>query len=449
MTDSTPGNFTRRAALRTGAVLGVAAPLGAVGWTAEADQRSRQTAAPNRNSLRQAVSFLQLATDAYATSGKRFVQSYYDGSGLGDIGFIYDNALTTIALLAAGDYTRAQGIGDGLLFAQANDAAKDGRLRQAYHADTFVNPDGSPHYGYEFGLVGTAVGDMSWTGLALAQLARRTGKSRFLAGAVRIGEWIVDNTYSTTGLKGYTFGETAGLEDHKSTEHNIDVYALFTLLHQLTKDAAWKRYATHAWNFVEAVWNADDGFFWTGSDDGAAINKNPLQLPLDVQTWSWLAARKEKYAGALDWARTNLATTDNPLRTNSALTGNYSVRGVGFASGTFRTDVTKKIGGQDYNPLPDSGGVWFEGTGQLALSLGNRNRGSDRARADGLLDNIRSAQNNLGTGQTFGGKDAVGGVVAASSPIDTGFGFGYYQHRHTAATSWYVFALTGFNPYVF
>ena len=78
-----------------------------------------------------------------------------------------------------------------------------------------------------FGFTGTAVGDMSWTGLALAQLARTPGARRYLDGAVRIGRWIHRNEYSTTGLGGYTFGETPGLEGFKSSEHNIDVYALF------------------------------------------------------------------------------------------------------------------------------------------------------------------------------------------------------------------------------
>jgi hypothetical protein len=40
-------------------------------------------------------------------------------------------------------------------------------------------------------------------------------------------------------------------------------------------------------------------------------------------------------------------------------------------------------------------------------------------------------------------------VVAASSPLHTGFGFGYYPNLHLGATSWLVFAGTGVNPYRF
>ncbi len=350
-------------------------------------------------------------TDTYRSTGQRLAQSYMDESGLNDIAFIYDNALTSLALMAAGDLGHARAIGDGLLYAQDHDQTyTDGRLRQAYHADTFVNDDGTAHFGWEFNLTGTAVGDMSWSGLALAQLARRVPRGDYLDGALRIGRWIVDNTYSTTGLGGYTFGETAGLEQHKSTEHNLDVYAFFRLLARLTGDRRWNSRAQHAWKFVEAVWNDEDGFFWTGSDDGAAINKNAKQLPLDVQTWFWLSVGKGKYAECLDWASTNLRSTDTPLRTNSALTGNDTFTGVAFASGTFRTDVNAHVGGQEWNPLPDDGGVWFEGTGQLALALRKRDRTGDLAASDELLSTLRSSQTRSAPTRPT----AAGGSRAAS-----------------------------------
>jgi hypothetical protein len=383
----------------------------------------------------------------------RLAQSYQDESGLDDIAFIYDNALTALALIAAGDLARARAIGDALMYAQSHDQSfTDGRLRQAYHANTFVNTDETAHFGWEFGLTGTAVGDMSWSGIALAQLARRVPRGPYLDGALKIGRWIFDNTYRTTGLGGYSFGRTGTdqPDEHRSSEHNIDVYAFFRLLARLTGDGRWNARARHALEFVEAVWNGDDGFFWTGSNDGLAVNKNPKQLPLDVQTWFWLAIGKRRYAECLDWASTNLRSTDTPLRINSALRGNDTFTGVAFASGTLRTDVDARVGGtEEWRPYPDDGGVWFEGTGQLALALRKRDRSADLASSDALLATLRTAQQKLGAGQTFGRKRIDGGIQAASSPIDTGFGFAYHPHLHTAATSWYVFAATGFNPYRF
>ena len=58
---------------------------------------------------------------------------------------------------------------------------------------------------------------MAWAGIALAQLARTTGATVYRVGSVAVGRWIQANTFSDTGLGGYTFGETAGLERHKST----------------------------------------------------------------------------------------------------------------------------------------------------------------------------------------------------------------------------------------
>jgi len=442
-----PLPLSRRAALGGAAVLGATAPFALSALPSQALPLPAHH--PDHDS-KTAKKFLQRVVDAYRATGPRLAQSYQDDSGLTDIAFVYDNALAVIALLSVGDRARARAIGDALLYAMENDETFDDyRLRQAYHANTFTNPDGTAHFGWEFGLVGTAVGDMSWAGIALAHLARVTKRAEYLEGAVRIGDWIQRNARSTSGLKGYTFGETAGLEDHKSTEHNIDVFAFFTLLRRLTGRSVWASRAQHAWDFVERVWNADEGFFWTGSDDGAAINKAAGQLPLDVQTWSWLAARNSGYGGALDWARTNLATVDTPLRANSALTGNLQLSGVVFASGSLNTDPTKNIGGQDWNPKPDVAAVWLEGTAQLALALANRGADGDEARAEALMEQLSTAQALLGKGQKFGGTVNPGGLVAATSPLDTGFGFGYFPNLHVGATSWYVMALEEVNPYRF
>ena len=451
--DITDGsNFALRPVSRR-LLIGGSAALG-VGLTAFGSQTAeaapgKLSASWNGKSSRAAIKFLKGVTNAYRTTGPRLAQSYQDGSGLTDVAFVYDNALAIIALLNAGEGAAARALGDGLLYAQAHDAEfTDGRLRQAYHADTFIFEDGNVHFAYEYGLTGTAVGDMAWAGIALAQLARATGIARYRAGAVKIADWIQTNTYSTSGLGGYTFGATAGLETRKSTEHNIDVAGFFRLIQTLTGQRVWRDRSDHAWAFVEQTWNDADGFFWTGSEaDGSTINKLGTQLPLDPQTWSWLVRRQGAYAEALDWAAANLATTDTPQRLNSALKGNQKVTGVAFASGSLQADTSAQI--DQYNPKPDSGAVWFEGTAQLALSLADRNRKGDRAAAQELLDAVIWAQDELGADQLFGGKRIEGGVVAASSPLQTGFGFGYYPNLHVGATSWFVFAGTGVNPYVF
>ena len=79
--------------------------------------------------------------------------------------------------------------------------------------------------------------------------------------------------------------------------------AFFRLIQTLTGKRVWRDRADHAWAFVEQVWNDEDGFFWTGSDDGSAINKLGTQLPLDAQPWSWLARRQRRVRGGAGLGR--------------------------------------------------------------------------------------------------------------------------------------------------
>src|SRR6266542_3935755 len=143
---------------------------------------------------------------------------------------------------------RAVTLGDALLFAQDHDPQhSDGRLRQAYNVgpsvfydgspqpDGFVRADGKANVGFQFGFTGTAVGDMAWAGIALVALARRTREARFRDGAVRIGEWIIANTFSNQPLGGYRFGVDGGNNPlpFSATEHNIDLVGLFGQLADL------------------------------------------------------------------------------------------------------------------------------------------------------------------------------------------------------------------------
>jgi hypothetical protein len=109
--------------------------------------------------------------------------------------------------------------------------------------------------------------------------------------------------------------------------------------------------------------------------------------------------------------------------------------------------------------------VWLEGTGHLAAALWARNSGPDRDRARHHLAQVASVQARLGGGQTVGRTSgpngaldpagtvtgsplpAKSGIVAASSAFDTGFGFGYFQRQHVGATSWFLIAALGVNPY--
>ncbi|MFF1292507.1 MULTISPECIES: Tat pathway signal sequence domain protein [unclassified Streptomyces] len=447
--------FDRRALIGTG--LGAAVLLAAGSGTARAADRA-QASARSR-----AQAFLAAAMDAYPDHGTiRLAQSYTDQAGLFSTAFTYDNALAILANLACdtkAGRSRAATLGDALLYAQANDPDHDdGRLRQAYNVgpytfydgtpqpDGFVRADGKANVGWQFGFTGTAVGDMAWAGIALAALARRTGERRFLAGAVRIGEWIDRTGRTDEPLGGFKFGVDGANKKlpFTSTEHNTDLIGLFGRLARLTGDRVWRERRAVAGAFVKKMWEPDGGFFYTGTNDGVTINKSPI--PEDTQTWTHLALNSPVYGRSLDWAATELAVLDTPERPNSTVPAGQSYEGVTFSSASLLANEGAPIA--DGQPRPDRNGVWFEGTAHLALALRHRRDAGDEKRARRLIASIERAQDLLGAGQTFGGRAvaARSGVVSASSPLDTGFGFGYYPYLHTGATAWYLLAAARSNP---
>ena len=411
--------------------------------------------------------FLHTMMDAYAQAQTlRLIQSYSDQMQLLSTSFVYDNAVVINALLERGDsenLRRALLLGETLLYAQQHDSIGDGRVRQAYFVDqpdtngAFLRPALVPFF-----FIGSATGDMSWVAMALAQLFARSGEPRFLNGAVRLGQWLVKNTFSTTGAGGFTAGVDANNNPltYKSTEHNIDAVALFTMLAQLTGDSSWSVQAQHARSFVQAMFNAPSDFFWTGTLlDGATINTNPI--PEDVNTWSFLALQDPQFAGSMDWAKTNLAVTDTPQSFNNSVAGNkVRISGVTYTNFAQHPPIVANdfAPSDPFSTPPNPNSVWLEGTAHVAAALRARNLpaeldlpgfSGDRNTAAFLLLNILGAQATQGAGQTCAGQTIppATGVVAASSELNTGFGFSYKPFLHIGATGWFAIAGQARNPF--
>src|SRR5258708_3105482 len=424
-------------------------------------------------SVNRAYDYLSFAMDAYQQGQTpRLVQSYSDSQGLGSTAFVYYNALTILAYLERGrgdDVARAMLLGDSFLYAQTHDPTyADGRVRQAYwvgpftlsyasNDSYFVRGDGSVNLvGAPWFFQGSSVSDMSWVAIALARLFARTRKSRYLDGSIRLGQWIVDNAFDTAGVGGYSFGvdgKNNRLNLTKLTEHNVDAYGLFiNLLAPLTRDANWTRNGQHALEFIQRLWNAQGGFFYTGSSDGNTIDTAVVLE--EVQSESYLALLDRRYESALDWTKTNLIATDTPQSLNPSLTGNLRLSGVSFSN--VSRHATERANSGD--PLPDPDAVWLEGTGHMAAALQARRRKvrndlptfhGDLVTASDYSSQISLAQTQLGRNQKVNGLAIPdeSGVVAASSILNTGTGFSYYPNVHLAATSWYLIAALSGNPY--
>jgi len=423
-------------------------------------------------SVNRAHEFLRLMMDAYQQGTTlRLVQSYSDSGDLGSTAFVADTALTIIARLQRhrkAELSRAALLGDSFLYAQAHDPIyTDGRLRAAYwvgpftlpfaHNDAyFVRPDGTVNLvGAPWFFQGSGVADVAWAAIALGQLFARTDARRYLEGAVGLGNWIVDNAFDPGGLGGYTFGVDGNNVRlrHKSLEHNILAYALFTnLLAPLTGDPIWAARGQHAREFIERLWNGDGGFFYVGSPDGISIQLSPMAE--NTQSFSYLALRDRRFEGSLEWAKTNLATTDTPQSPHAGFTGNLRLSGVSASSVSRHSTQPES----STDPAPDPDAVWFEGTGHMGAALLDRRRRSSRdlptfhgdvATAATYLSHCALAQDELGKGQTVNGIAIPGGLglVAASGVLNSGFGFAYLPNLHIGATSWYLIAAHSDNPF--
>jgi hypothetical protein len=408
-------------------------------------------------SINNAYLFLDQMMDAYAQGTTvRLCQSYSDqiaGGTFFSTAFVYDNALLVLAYLARGrasDIQRAKVIANALLYAQQNDSVADGRFRQAYFAGA---PDSNGVFvtrGLPF-FQGSAVGDVAWPGIALAQLYARTGVKAYLDGAAKAASFIETTTRDNVNVPpgGYYFGNG---QTNKSTEHNIDVNALFTILAKLTGKVSWLDGAQHAKVFVEAMFDRPSGHFWTGTSDPTHIFFN--NSPEDVQTWSYLAFQDQNFAVSIDWVKTNLASTDTTFAFNNGWGSNGGLRlrvsGVTYAS-------LSKLGTVLGDKTVDADAVWLEGTSHLIAALLSRRLPAkddipsfhgDVNLAGSLIEHVQVAQNSLGSGQTVHGQPLVvgQGLTASTSILNTGFGFNFFPYAHIGATSWYLMAVQAANP---
>ncbi|HEX2593524.1 MAG TPA: hypothetical protein VHL34_18640 [Rhizomicrobium sp.] len=373
-------------------------------------------AAPAKTTpISKAYSYLYSMMDAYSQGGTlRLVRSYTSTPtfSTGSTAFTYDNDLVITALLARAtpeDVQRAMVLGDALIYVQTHDGINDGRVRNAYEAKQLAKDNGRAN-------VATAqsdsyTGNMAWTGIAFIQLYRVTKEPRFLAAAKAIGTYIETSAKDSRGAGGFSGGVLADQSKimWKSTEHNIDAYAFFTLMRSATKEAHWKKDAQSALAFLRTMWNPQAGNFYIGTGlDGVTVNKGD-PTPEDVQTWSYLSLALPEYQSSIDWALTHLTATSGAFQ------------GLSF-------DVA------------DRSGVWYEGTGHAAAALAFRGQTGDDTAYAALIQDIEvgqvSAPNANGSGIDAASKDGLkaGGDVYNAAP-------------HIGATAWYCMAKRRANPY--
>jgi hypothetical protein len=355
--------------------------------------------------------------DAVPGRGPLFLRSYDGEAGaaepqqpaLKSAAFVYDQALAVIALAGCGALPQAARIGEALRLAGTTDT----RLRNAYRAGAVGAQvlrngwwDASQNRWVEDGYqAGSATGNVAWAALALLALHHATHDAKWLDAARGLSRWVVAGQSDTRGAGGFR-GGVDGFDPSptplawKSTEHALDLVALFGWLAAVDRGGGWEGQAARARGFLLAQWDERDGRFGIGTGvDG--VQPNLQTSALDVQLWSQLVPRAEPR-----WQR--------------ALA--YAERAHGVDCG-FDFDA-------------DRDGIWLEGTAQAALAY--RVRG-ELAAADRRLACV--ARETAPDGY----------VYATREPrISTGLAADAYYFRlpHLGATAWAALAALGSNPYV-
>ena len=272
---------------------------------------------------------------------------YRDGQIYPNRSFLYDSALTIKALVAAGDSASVQMARD---VADALVATKlaDGTYYNDRNCGHVLLEDGTPRASFS---QKRTLGDQAWFGLALLDVYRQTGDSKYLERAVEISDWAEDNLKDNGAWKGYRGGYDPDGNPYpwRATEHNIDLFALnrgiavLLSLQNDSREATFVVRATHAGDFVMNMFDPVGGKFWTGTGAGDTINTD--SVPLDAQTWSLLTlARFPQYAGQIDWRRVADWVEDHLQVCDGALCGL-----------TYSDQSTPEI-------------VWLEGTAQAAVA---------------------------------------------------------------------------------
>ena len=346
--------------------------------------------------------------------------------------FSYDNALVAMAFLSEGMTEQAGEIMDAFVYAVKNDRQGIPRVRNAYSAGNIGALPGwasgarLPGW-YDFSesktgdwfedryQVGSNVGNTSYVALALLQYYKQVPSEQYLNTAKALMDWVIDNCSDsgdgfTGGFDGWVEGKepTVFVFTYKSIEHNIDAYAAFNELYNITKEEKYKSAAESALRLIDSMYDSDQGLFYTGTtEDG--VTANTSNIVLDAQVWSALA----------------LGDAFEPYEAALSLVDSMRVGD----------------GGYPFCQSNVNGGWWAEGTAYTALMY--RLRGNDAA--------ATAALNALGGIQLENGLFPAATVENLSTGFDlfTGDPWVYGTDAHIAPAAWFIMAVNGFNPYAF
>ncbi len=189
------------------------------------------------------------------------VASYEGDPALERVAFTYDLSLASQTFLLFGDTANAKEI---LSFYDKKAAKNDGAFFNAYDTMTGESVESLIH-----------VGPNIWVGIAALQYEHRTHDGQFVGLARRIGDWLIGFQDAEGGLQGGP--------DFKwySTEHNLDAYAYFKMLHQLTGDKKYEAAREKVFSWLRK---------YAYSMAEGRMNRGKGDATIATDTFSWAVA---------------------------------------------------------------------------------------------------------------------------------------------------------------
>lgn len=297
---------------------------------------------------------------------------------------LYVDALAAFCFIRQGDVAAAEKMFDHIDSWRKDPAhwgstlAKQG-IPQAWNADTGEADLASDRW----------VGDNAWLLLALEYHRKKTGSERYAGLRDAIADWLVALQDPADGGVWAGFNRQGAMK-HKSTEGNLDCYAVLTMRPEA-------RAGVHRW-LTEKMWIPAENRFRTGSTVDSTA--------LDVVSWA-VAALGADYAKCLPYAEKHYIRSA-PM---DALPGKTA---------------------EGFGDLPGKDRIWFEGTGEMIVAYRVAGRDADAERWIAAMDAVAVPAKTVG----------LGWPCSSNDPAWRGAS----THPFIASGAWYLMGVWKLNP---
>ena len=339
------------------------------------------------------------------------VASFEGDPALEHVAFTYDQALAAQVFLLQDDLEASAAV---LSFFSDRAPRSEGVFFNAY--DTLGG-------GSAESLVHT--GPNIWLGIAALQYENRTKDGRFLPLAIKIGDWALSFQDAEGGLRG------GPNETWYSTEHNLDAYEFFGLLHRVTGKEKYKSAQERSLAWIKK-------YAYSNKEGRVHRGKGDATIATDTFGWAIAAIGPEKLKSIdldpdaiMDFAQKNCLVTVG------------GIQGFDFAK-------AQNIG--------RGGVISTEWTAQMCVSYqmmaryyrahGDPEKAAQYLKRSNLyLDELQKMM-ITSPSKTGQGRGCL--PYASAENVDTGHGWRTPKGASTgsvAATAYDIFAWKGYNPF--